>query len=50
VGGTYCPSGKTLSDGLCDIEFMIDVNLKIYCDFPVRVETASWGQIKSLYR
>jgi hypothetical protein len=48
VGGAYCPSGTTLSDGLCDIEFMIDVNVK--GGFPVGVEDESWGKIKSLYR
>jgi hypothetical protein len=46
VGGTYCPSGTTLSDGLCDIEFMMDVNVKCV----VSVEEQSWGQIKNLYK
>jgi hypothetical protein len=46
VGGAYCPSGTTLSDGLCDIEFMIDVNVK--CQ--IGVEQESWGSIKNLYR
>jgi hypothetical protein len=49
VGGQYCPSGTTLSDGLCDIELMLDVNIK--CMFhPVGVENQSWGSIKNLYR
>jgi hypothetical protein len=46
VGGAYCPSGTTLSDGLCDIEFMIDVNVKCVTS----VESLSWGQIKNIYR
>jgi hypothetical protein len=49
AGGAYCPSGTTLSDGLCDIEFMIDVNVK-GCEPPVGVEAESWGKIKGLYR
>jgi hypothetical protein len=47
VAGAYCPSGTTLSDGLCNIEFMIDVNVK--CT-PVSVESTSWSRIKSTYR
>jgi hypothetical protein len=46
AGGAYCPSGTTLSDGLCDVEWMIEVNVK--CFFAV--EDESWGKIKSLYR
>jgi hypothetical protein len=33
---------------LCDVEFLIDVNIK--CHHPVGVERGSWGQIKGLYR
>jgi hypothetical protein len=46
AGGAYCPSGTTLSDGLCDVEFMIDVNPKCV-DIVV---DDSWGRVKSLYR
>ena len=46
VGGTYCPSGTTLSDGLCDIEFMMDINPK--CTDVVVDE--SWARVKSLFR
>jgi hypothetical protein len=46
VGGAHCPSGITLSDGLCDIEFMIDAEVRI----PFGVEGQSWGRVKSLYR
>jgi hypothetical protein len=46
VGGAYCPSGTTLSDGLCDIEFMMDVNVKC-ADIVV---DESWGRVKSLFR
>jgi hypothetical protein len=46
IAGAYCPSGTTLSDGLCDIEFVMDVN--ILCT--VGVEDESWGKIKNLYR
>jgi hypothetical protein len=48
VSGAYCPSGTTLSDGLCDVEFMIDVNVK-GC-LPISVGDESWGKIKGLYR
>jgi hypothetical protein len=46
VGGAYCPSGTTLSDGLCDIEWALDVNVKC----TVGVEQKSWGKVKSLFR
>jgi hypothetical protein len=46
VAGAYCPSGITLSDGLCDIEFAME--LTTHC--AVGVEDESWGGIKSLYR
>jgi hypothetical protein len=49
VNGTYCPSGTTLSDGLCDIEFMMEVEIKYPCE-PTGVGGRSWGGIKSLYR
>lgn len=45
IGGSACP-GTTLSDGLCDIEFMMEAALKC----AVSVEDASWGQIKNLYQ
>jgi hypothetical protein len=48
VGGAYCPSGTTLTDGLCDIEWALDVNVK--CTPPISVEQESWGSIKNLYR
>jgi len=48
VAGAYCPSGTTLSDGLCDIEFMIEVNTK--CQPTIGVEQESWGSIKNLYK
>lgn len=46
VGGTYCPSGTTLFDGLCDVEFLIDA--AVLCS--IGVEDESWGKIKNLYR
>ncbi|MGQ0720610.1 MAG: hypothetical protein ACT4PE_03425 [Candidatus Eiseniibacteriota bacterium] len=46
VGGAYCP-GTVLSDGICAVEFAIDIGLK-FCR--ISVEEASWGQIKSLYQ
>ena len=46
VSGAYCPSGTTLSDGTCDIEWMIDVNTKK----GIGVAQESWGSIKNLYR
>lgn len=46
VGTAYCPSGITLSDGLCDIEFMIEAAL-VFVD---PVESRSWGGVKGLYR
>jgi len=46
TGGAYCPSGTTLFDGLCDIEFMLDVSL----NFVDPVEDKSWGGVKGLYR
>jgi hypothetical protein len=45
-GGTYCPSGTTLSDGVCDVEWRIDVNVTCF----IGVEDESWGKIKNLYR
>ncbi|MGQ0720608.1 MAG: hypothetical protein ACT4PE_03415 [Candidatus Eiseniibacteriota bacterium] len=45
VGGAYCP-GTTLSDGICAIEWAMDIGLKCV----VSVEEASWGQIKNLYQ
>ncbi|MGQ0722227.1 MAG: hypothetical protein ACT4PE_11760 [Candidatus Eiseniibacteriota bacterium] len=41
----YCP-GSSLFDGVCNAEFMIDVDLA--CATPVT--QTSWGQIKGLYR
>jgi hypothetical protein len=46
VGGANCPSGVTLSDGLCDIEFMIDAEVRI----PFGLQGESWGRVKTLYR
>jgi hypothetical protein len=46
ASGAYCPSGTALSDGLCDVEFMLQVNLKC----TVGADDDSWGAIKSLYR
>ncbi|HMB69481.1 MAG TPA: hypothetical protein VKU85_09215 [bacterium] len=46
VAGAYCPSGTTLSDGLCDIEFMLDANVK---GGDIVVDD-SWGKVKALYR
>jgi hypothetical protein len=46
VAGAYCPSGTTLSDGFCDIEFMLDVNVKCVTS----VQALSWGRIKEIYR
>jgi hypothetical protein len=46
VAGAYCPSGVTLSDGLCDVEFMMEVGIKC----AVGLENDSWGSIKGLYR
>jgi hypothetical protein len=45
VGGAYCP-GTSLNDGICDVEFNMDIALKCV----VSVEDASWGQIKNLYQ
>jgi hypothetical protein len=44
-GAPYCP-GHRLSDGTCDVEWLIDGQL--FC--PVHTEDRSWGAIKSLYR
>jgi hypothetical protein len=46
VGGAYCPSGTTLTDGLCDIEWLIGVNAKLA---DVLVDE-SWGKVKALFR
>ena len=46
IGGAYCPSGTTLSDGFCLVEFMVDVNVKCVTS----VEDLSWGRIKNTYR
>ena len=40
-----CP-GSPLNDGLCDAQFLWDVQMA--CPFPV--DETSWGQIKGLYR
>jgi hypothetical protein len=50
VGGAYCPSGTTLSDGLCDIEFVLDVLTKCACCGPDVVVDESWGKVKALFR
>ena len=47
VGGAYCPSGTALSDGVCDIEFMMDTSTGCVVD---AVTDESWGRVKSLFR
>lgn len=46
VGHPYCPDGIALSDGACDIEFVMDVSLKRV----TATEPRTWGGIKNLYR
>lgn len=46
VNGAYCPSGIALSDGLCDVEWLMEAVMA--CEFAV--ESQSWGKVKSLYR
>lgn len=50
IGGSYCPSGVAISDGLCDVELMLETRIKTPCDVWSSVEEESWGRIKSLYR
>ena len=45
LASPMCP-GTTLSDGVCDVEFMNDVQM--FCT--IGVEESSWGTIKGLYR
>jgi hypothetical protein len=45
VGGAYCP-GTALNDGVCDVEFVIDIGSKC-ADW---ADEISWGQVKNLYR
>lgn len=45
AGATLCP-GSVINDGFCDIEWLIDVQMKC----PVGVEESSWSQIKNIYR
>ncbi|MGQ0720609.1 MAG: hypothetical protein ACT4PE_03420 [Candidatus Eiseniibacteriota bacterium] len=45
VGGAYCP-GTALNDGICDVEFAMDIGAKC-TDW---ADEISWGQVKNLYR
>jgi hypothetical protein len=45
INGTLCP-GTRLSDGVCDIEWVIDAALTC----TISVEESSWGAIKGLYK
>jgi hypothetical protein len=39
-------AGEVLNDGLCDVEWMMDVQLAC----PVSTEQSSWGRVKNFYR
>lgn len=45
AGATLCP-GSVNNDGVCDIEWLIDLQLK--CS--IGVEENTWGSIKNIYR
>lgn len=51
VGGQYCPSGTTLNDGTCAIEWMMEAGIAP-CPVGVNAELAdkSWAEIKTLYK
>lgn len=49
VDGTYCP-GIGLSDGVCDVEFLMEFAADLAIDCPVSVQSTTWGAIKALYR
>lgn len=52
VNGSYCPSGVGLSDGVCDVELLVECSMGCFNPVGVgdRFEERSWGQIKGLYR